>query len=324
MTGKERCRLFGKKRSVMHTQRYGKALKISIIVACILLIACLIAYGWQKYEENKYPNGTEKDYKLPNAFLNFAGLVSDFIHQNDVEEVPLSSDDPQSETVTKIVVGTPDENPPEEVPEPVVIGGVVEEQPRVFDSDFNNVLFVGDYFVSTAKAEGFFPEAIYVTANDLDINTMLTKKVFKLESETVTMAKYIASLENIETIYLILSPESVSWMDYPTFVKKCMDFFSELKAAQPDAEIYIQGILPICEELSQKHSYSVTNREIDQINTYLKEISLEKEFWFLDTPEIYKTKNGDLAQENTSNGIRLLPESYQNWYEYLLTHKVTH
>lgn len=309
----------------MHTKRYSKAIKISVVAACILLIASLIAYGWQKYEENKYPNGTEKDYKLPNAFLNFAGLISDFIHQNDEEEVPVSPDDPEAETVTKIVVGTPDENlPEEEVPEPIVIGGVVEEQPRVFDSDFDNVLFIGDYFVSTAKAEGFFPDAAYVAASDLDINTMLTKKIFKLESETVTMTKYIASLENIETIYLILSPESISWMDYPTFVKKYMDFFSELRAAQPDAEIYVQGILPICEEMSQKHSYSVTNQEIDQINAYLKEVSFEKEFWFLDLPSVYKTESGDLAPENTSNGIRLLPENYQDWYKYLLTHKVVH
>ena len=318
-------RLFGKKRSVMHTRKYSKALKITVIAVCILLIACLIAYGWQKYEENKYPNGTEKDYKLPNAFLNFAGLISDFIHQNDEEELPVFSDDPEAETVTKIVVGTPDEElPEEEIPEPIVIGGVVEEQPRLSDPDFQNVLFVGDYFVSTAKAGGFFPDSSFVAATELDVNTMLTKKIFKLESEMVTMTKYIASLENIKTIYLILSPESVSWMDYPTFVKKYMDLFDELKAAQPDAEIYVQGILPICEELAKKRSYSVTNHEIDQINAYLKDVSFEKEFWYLDLPSVYKTESGELSPENTSNGIRLLPESYQSWYEYLLTHKVVH
>ena len=113
-------------------------------------------------------------------------------------------------------------------------------------------------------------------------------------------------------------------LDSNPLVKKYMDLFDELKAAQPDAEIYVQGILPICEELAKKRSYSVTNHEIDQINAYLKDVSFEKEFWYLDLPSVYKTESGELSPENTSNGIRLLPESYQSWYEYLLTHKVVH
>ena len=65
---------FGKKNSVVRTKKYGKLIRLSVIIAIIVLAAGLIAYGWQNYEEEKYPEGTEKDYSLPNAFIDLQGL----------------------------------------------------------------------------------------------------------------------------------------------------------------------------------------------------------------------------------------------------------
>ena len=80
-----------RKNAVVRTRKYGKLIRISVITVAIALFAGGIAYGWQQYEEEKYPEGTEMDYSLPNAFINFARLINDFITQN-VEE----NDDPET------------------------------------------------------------------------------------------------------------------------------------------------------------------------------------------------------------------------------------
>ena len=61
-----------KKLSVVRTKKYKKLVRLLAVFAVIVLVAGLIAYGWQKHEEEKYPEGTEKDYSLPNAFIDFA------------------------------------------------------------------------------------------------------------------------------------------------------------------------------------------------------------------------------------------------------------
>ena len=78
--------MFKRKNAVVRTRKYGKLIRISIITVAIALFAGGIAYGWQQYEEEKYPEGTEMDYSLPNAFIDFARLINDFITQNESEE----------------------------------------------------------------------------------------------------------------------------------------------------------------------------------------------------------------------------------------------
>lgn len=317
--------MLGRKKTIMHTKKYSKLLKVAVIGVAVLIGACLVAYGWQEHEDQKYPEGTEKDYKLPNAFLDFAQLISDFIHQNDETEEPQEEQPEANDHITKIVVGSPEAtDPSEEIPvEPIVIGGTVEEQEPVSDDVFRNTVFIGDYFVSEAKSLGYFPDADFVFT-DLDLNALLTKNSFKLEGENVTLARFVASLQNIDTIYIMLSPESVSWMDYPTFSQKYMTFLDEIKKAQPDADIYVQPLFPINEELTQKRSYSVTNKEIDQINGYLKENMPERNIWYLAMEDLFKTKDGNLSAEQTTNGIRLNADLYEVWYKYIIVHRVVY
>ena len=142
----------------------------------------------------------------------------------------------------------------------------------------------------------------------------------RFEGEEVTLTDYVASVKGAQAFYIMLSAESISWMDYPTFVKKYTALLDEIIAAQPDADIYIQSILPINQAEASKRSYSVTNEKIDQINSYLASIAEEKEVWYLDLASVFKDKNGELPEEMTTNGIRLTDEAYALWYEYILTH----
>ena len=75
------------------------------------------------------------DYSLPNAFLDFARLINDFVNQN-VEEKPEETDLPvSSETEEKdniIIVGSgreeePGTNSEAEQEEPEIRGGIVEK-----------------------------------------------------------------------------------------------------------------------------------------------------------------------------------------------------
>lgn len=329
ISDERRAFLIRRKSAVVRTKKYGKLIRISIVFAVIAIISGLIAYGWQQYEDEKYPNGTEKDYSLPNAFLSFAGLINDFITQNSKEEdlLPDNSDEPVDEEDNIIIVGSngsdvSESNNEQNVDEePEIMGGIVPEKENASYYSFKNTLFVGDYFVSQIDYIGVFGWSKFAYSTDLDMNTILTKKVIKLDGNYVTVADYAAIFSDIEAVYIVISAESVSWMDCPTFVKKYTAFVDEITAAFPEAHIYVQPILPINEEKAKKRGYSVTNEKINAINEYIYSIANERNFWILDMAALFKDKNGELPEEYTTNGIRFEKDIYELWSEYIVTHK---
>ena len=320
---------FKSKNSVVRTKKYTKLVRLSVIVAAVLLISGLVAYGWQQYEEEKYPEGTERDYSLPDAFISFARLINDFLTQNEEEEPEqlLEENSSEDEEDRIVIVGSSDEElsgeDPAEEQEPEIRGGIVPKTESDGYYSFKTSLFVGDYFVSQAHSIGYFEHSkfAYTSGTGIDMNTLNTKKVIKTEEGMLTVAEYAGTFEDIEAVYIIISAESVSWMDRPTFVKKYVAFVEDIIAVQPEAHIYIQPILPINEEKAAKRGYTVTNEKINEINEYIVEYANENNIWILDMAEEFKEKDGTLLAEKTTNGIRFEKETYEPWAEYLLTHK---
>lgn len=325
--------MFNRKQTVLHTKKYSKAIKIAVAAAAIIISSCFISYGWQKYDEKKYPDGAARDYKLPNAFLDFFQMASDFMNrENDgtssEDSAESSSLSEQSGKDTHIVVGgdssesSSAESNGHLPEEPAVKGGVVPEGETASEYAFRKTLFIGDYFVSGIQTENYFTYSSFVYATGYDMNTIQTKSTFKMNGEAMTMAEYVATFENIDTVYVAFSAESVSWMDCPTFVKKYTDFLDYIIAAQPDADIYIQPLLPINEKQAQKRGYSVTNEKIDEINSYLLDIAEKKDIWYLNMTDEFKSGDGAFADEATGNGIRLSDMQYAVWYNYIIMHKI--
>ncbi len=324
--------MFKKKQSIVRTKKYTKLIRLSVIMALIICISGLFAYGWQQYEETKYPEGTEMDYSLPDAFLNFARLINDFITQ--AEKAEESSSDASSETSSEveedvyITVGSSSESSEDissgntsSEEEPEIRGGIVPKGESKSVYSFGSSLFVGDYFVSQADSLGYFEYSQFAYVTGLDMNTLLTKKAIKTENGNVTLADYIRTLDEVEAVYIMFTAESISWMDYPTFVKKYVTFVEEIVKAHPEAHIYLQPILPINEEKAAKRGYSVTNAKINQINEYIYSYAQENSFWILDIVPEFANKEGYLPEESTTNGIRLDKTVYQIWADYITAHK---
>lgn len=321
--------MFKKKNAVVRTKKYGKLIRLSVFLAAIAISAGLIAYGWQQYEEERYPEGTEKDYSLPNAFIDFARLINDFINQNAEEELSEEPDikEKEDEKDNIIIVGSSDEessleeSSEGEPEEPEIRGGIVPEGKNEGYYSFKNSLFVGDYFLSQIHNLGYFEHSKFAYATGLDMNTLLTKKALKLNEEYVTLSDFAGSYEDIDAVYIIISAESISWMDCPTFVKKYTAFADQIVSKFPEAHIYVQPIIPINEVKAEKRGYSVTNEKINEINEYILALAEERSFWILDVAKEFKNDDGILPEEKTTNGIRFEKEAYKTWTDFILTHK---
>ena len=80
--------------------------------------------------------------------------------------------------------------------------------------------------------------------------------------------------------------------------------------AVPDAQIYIESILPISLE---KEKECADNSVITAFNQRLESLALEKNLTYIDLYSLY-VLNGEINPELTKDGVHLQPSAYEYWF----------
>lgn len=98
----------------------------------------------------------------------------------------------------------------------------------------------------------------------------------------------------------------------------------QLKALQPGAQIYVQGVLPVCESMltASQRSYHITNAYIQELNAALLALCSEKEVYYVNLPEAFADSTGALPASKSWDGVHLQAGPYGDWLNYLKTHTV--
>ena len=141
-------------------------------------------------------------------------------------------------------------------------------------------------------------------------------------SMSVTSAKTSALPNMLKTqyqrIYIELGINEIGG-DVSAFKSQYGDMIDTIRAAEPDAEIYIMAILPV----SQAKSSGGTQFTIDNVkkyNTVLYELATEKECWYVDAYAALVGADGYLPADQTWDGVHLTAETYSIWENYIRTH----
>lgn len=83
----------------------------------------------------------------------------------------------------------------------------------------------------------------------------------------------------------------------------------------PDLEVYIVSLYPVSEQNDLKIDRNTvgkrTNKQIDEINIMLKELSKELEATYIDINSILKDDNNNLKIEYTREGLHISPYGYE-------------
>lgn len=93
------------------------------------------------------------------------------------------------------------------------------------------------------------------------------------------------------------------------FRLKYEHLLSDIRDSLPDAEIFVQSMLPVNHTVY--HLYG-DNQRISSFNGIIKDIASRKSVRYIDLYSLY-LRNGELPSELTMDGIHLYPHSYQLW-----------
>ena len=197
------------------------------------------------------------------------------------------------------------------------------ESEPVDNSYFDDAAFVGD-----SRTDGFM---IYsgigtgtnLTSNGLSIFKLEEKKALTIDGVEYTLLEALA-LEQYGKVYLSLGVNELGYYDDQGFYDSYCQAIDEIRKLQPDAVIYLQGLIPLNEgqiAATTGRTY-LTNDHLRIYNDLMKQAAQEKQVVYLDLYSEFVDENGALPEDGSHDGVHLTKAYCQRWLEYLKTHTV--
>ena len=280
-------------------KRVARSHKVTmIVIAAVVAAAAAAAIFFLKYY-----GGAEKN---PDAAHIGSGSGAGSASRPDVS----TSQDP-----TEI----PDEPkaPPYDFSQPVPEGEPVE------NSYFDDAAFVGD-----SRTDGFMLYSGIGTGENLAANGVSIFKLAERKSLTIDGEKYTPlealALKQYGKVYIALGVNELGYNNDKGYYEKFCAAIDEVRRVQPNAVIYIQGLIPVNEAqylAATGHDY-LTNDHLRIYNQLMQQVAEEKKVAYVNVYEAFADENGSLPEGDSRDGVHLYKESCQRWLEYLRTHTV--
>lgn len=106
-----------------------------------------------------------------------------------------------------------------------------------------------------------------------------------------------------------------------TFMEKYKDVVAHLQELQPDAIIYLQAIMRVSTERSNKGDY-INNPGIDARNVEIAKLADNKKIFYLDVNPLVCDDTGGLIKEDTFDGVHLKAAYIDIWKQFLMDHAI--
>ncbi len=115
-----------------------------------------------------------------------------------------------------------------------------------------------------------------------------------------------------EKVFVMAGINGLSLQTEAVFESKYQIMVDSIKIAVPDAEIYLQSILPINHRMRDK----TKGRKdiIKNANSIIKAIAQRSDCVYVDLWSLYE-KDGEMPNELTRDGVHLFPKAYDRWME---------
>ena len=197
------------------------------------------------------------------------------------------------------------------------------ESDPVDNSYFEDAAFIGD-----SRTDGFL---IYsgigcgenLTSNGLSIFKLEEKKAITIDGQRYTALEALAR-KQYGKVYLSLGVNELGYYDDEGFYEAYCKAIDAIRACQPNAVIYIQGLIPLNESViaSTGGASYLTNEHLLIYNDLMKKAAQEKQVVFLDLNPEFTGPDGQLPADASKDGVHLTKAYCEQWLDYLKTHTV--
>ena len=193
----------------------------------------------------------------------------------------------------------------------------------VEDDYFSDAVFIGD-----SRTVGMFEYGGLENITTFYASTGLT--VFKLfdspivtvpgQKEKITVEQALSERQ-FSKIYLMIGINEMGRGTVETFMEKYKEVLAHLQELQPEAVIYLQAIMRVTTERSNKGDY-INNAGIDARNAEIAKLADYVQVYYLDVNPLICDETGGMEPSYTFDGVHLKAQYIPIWKDFLKQHAV--
>lgn len=192
----------------------------------------------------------------------------------------------------------------------------------VDESYFDDAVFIGD-----SRTVGLYD---YAGLENTDFFASSGLTIYKLFEEPDGKFKDGNWTENIETslqkkqykkIYFMIGINEMGTGDVDYFMEHYEAAVAHIRQLQPDAIIYLQGIMHVTTERSAEGDY-INNEGIMARNERIAQLADNETVFYLDVNSVVCDESGGLNPAYTFDGVHLYAQYIHIWTEYLMEHAI--
>ncbi len=200
--------------------------------------------------------------------------------------------------------------------------GTDSEEGSVYDNaamkdDFSDACFIGDSRTVGLELNSDKAKADFYASQGLNISTALTDQVITLENGNMGTVVEGATQKPYSRIFIMFGINELGWPSPETFVEDYVDLVTQIKEQQPEAQIYIQSVLPVSGAAAFENEV-FTNENIDAFNEeYVKQVASRTGTNYLDINTYFKDASGMLPDDAAADGIHFTRDYCLKWIDLL-------
>lgn len=188
----------------------------------------------------------------------------------------------------------------------------------VEDEYFADAVFIGDSrTVGMCEYGGLEEISTFYASTGLTVYKIFDAAIVEVPGQKKKITIEEALEENsFAKIYLMIGINEMGVGTVETFTEKYREVVEHLQELQPDAIIYIQGIIKVTTERSDQGDY-INNEGIEARNLELEKLADNRSIFYLDVNPLICDETGGLVDSYTFDGVHLKAKYIQIWKDYL-------
>jgi len=185
----------------------------------------------------------------------------------------------------------------------------------VDDSYFSDAVFIGDSRTVGLHDYGGLNDSTFYATVGMNIYNLWTEKFCEVDGEKVTLEEALKA-KQYGKIYFQIGINEMGRGTLDGFMTAYEDSVEKFRELQPDAIIFVQGIMKVAKEKSEKDPI-FNNEGIEQRNERIAALADGKNIFYLDMNEVVCDEDGNLKSNLTFDDVHLYGSKYNIWVDYL-------
>lgn len=193
----------------------------------------------------------------------------------------------------------------------------------VEDEYFRDAVFIGDSRTVGLYEYGKLEEiSTFYASTGLTVYKMFDAPIVEAEGrrEKQTIEQALSE-RSFSRIYLMIGINEMGTGDVDSFMEAYQQALEHLRELQPDAVIYLQSIMKVTTERSERGDY-INNEGIEERNARIAKLADNKSIYYLDVNSVICDETGGMEASYTFDGVHLKAQYVSLWKDFLKSHAV--